>query len=241
MIARVLHRPVVLVYHAVDHVTPQADPSMLVTAPRHLEAHIRMLLRRGYRFLTAEQLLDEARGERPPPRTAVLTFDDGWADWLSVGVPLLRRLGVRGTFYVCPGRWGARDDLVEGEAGRLVDLEEARELHESGMELGSHSMSHPDLRKLDDDALAHELSASKAAVERITGRPCRTFAYPFGLFDGRVEQAVATAGYELAVTWQPGPWQAFATPRLPAPARHGAIWLALNILGVRHRWHQPPP
>ncbi len=108
------------------------------------------------------------------------------------------------------------------------------------MELGSHTMSHPDLRKLDDDRLELELTHSKDAIEALTGRSCRTFAYPFGLFDERVERAVEKAGYELALTWQPGPWRRFATPRLPAPARHGALWLSLNLLGVRRRWRPPP-
>jgi peptidoglycan/xylan/chitin deacetylase (PgdA/CDA1 family) len=240
MITWPLHRPVVLVYHAVAEVPHEADPCLQVTSPCRLEAHVRMLLRRGYRFLTAEELLDETGGGRPPARTAVLTFDDGWLDGLTIAAPLLQRLGVRATFFVNPGRSGSRSDLVEGEAGRLLDEEGARKLQDAGMELGSHSMSHPDLRKLDDETLAEELSASKAAIERLTARPCRTFAYPFGLFDERVERAVAAAGYELALGWQPGPWRALATPRLPAPARHGAIWLTLNMLGVRHRWHQPP-
>jgi peptidoglycan/xylan/chitin deacetylase (PgdA/CDA1 family) len=235
-----LHAPVVLVYHAVDDVAPEADPSLLVTAPRRLEAHVRKLSRRGYRFLTAGQLLSEAGGGEPQPRTAVLTFDDGWRDGLTVAAPLLERLGVRATFFVCPGLWGMRHELVSGEAGRLLSEAEARQLHESGMELGSHTISHPDLRKLGDADLARELSESKAAVEQITGESCRTFAYPFGLFDERVERAVAAAGYELALTWQPGPWRSLATPRLPAPARHGATWLTLNLLGVRRRWRPPP-
>jgi peptidoglycan/xylan/chitin deacetylase (PgdA/CDA1 family) len=236
-----LHRPVVLVYHAVGDVEPADDPRMLVTAPRRLEAHVRMLRRRGYRFLTAEELLDVAGGKKPPPRTALLTFDDGWLDGLTVVAPLLRRLGVRATFYVCPDRFGGHHESVRGAAGRLLDANAARELLDEGMELGSHTMSHPDLRKLDDVRLADELARSKEAVEVLTGRRCRTFAYPFGLFDDRVERAVEKAGYELALTWQPGHWRRFATPRLPAPARHGALWLSLNLLGIRRRWRPPPP
>jgi peptidoglycan/xylan/chitin deacetylase (PgdA/CDA1 family) len=78
-------------------------------------------------------------------------------------------------------------------------------------------MAHPDLMTLDDDALAAELSASKAAIEAITGEPCRTFAYPFGLHDARVRAATQAAGYELAFQYAPGPWAAFAAPRLPKP------------------------
>lgn len=235
-----LHRPVVLVYHAVGDVDPADDPRMLVTAPRLLDAHVRMLRRRGYRFLTAEELLDEAGGTKPSRRTAVLTFDDGWLDGLTLVAPLLRRLGVRATFYLCPGRLGGDHERVRGAAARLVDATAARQLLDQGMELGSHTMSHPDLRKLDDAGLAQELIDSKEAIEALTGRRCRTLAYPFGLFDERVERAVEAAGYELALTWQPGPWRHLATPRLPAPARHGALWLSLNLLGVRHRWHPPP-
>ena len=74
---------------------------------------------------------------------------------------------------------------------------------------------------------------SKAAVEELTGRPCRTFAYPYGLHDERVTRAVADAGYELAFTWLPGPWRPLEAPRLPAPPRHGAARLAVKLLGVR--------
>ena len=236
-----LQHPVVLVYHAVDDVPRRHDPRRLVTPPRQLERHIRMLRRLGYRFITAEELLVDGSGLPPPQRTAVLTLDDGWANWLTVALPLLRRHQVRATFYVCPGWFGTEYDLVGGGAGRLLDEDGVGALHEAGMELGAHSLSHPDLRKLDDFSLAEELSGSKAAVERITGRPCRTFAYPYGLYDERVERAAGAAGFELAFTWQPGPWRALATPRLPVAARHGATWLSLNMLGIRRHWVQPPP
>jgi peptidoglycan/xylan/chitin deacetylase (PgdA/CDA1 family) len=232
----VIRPAVTLVYHGIERAADGADPARLMTPPEHLEAHIRFLQRRRYRFLTAEELL--AEGE-PTPGTAVLTFDDGYRNWLTGALPVLRRLGVRATFYVCPGLWGARFPDVPGEPGRLVTEAEARELHASGMELGSHALSHVDLRRLDDSKLADELSGSKLALERITGRPCRTFAYPFGLYDARVVAAVAAAGYELAFTWQPGPWRPLVAPHLPAPPRHGAARLALKLYGVRRRVRLP--
>ena len=54
--------------------------------------------------------------------------------------------------------------------GRLLDRAEARELSERGMELGSHAMTHRDLRKLDDRELQDELTRSKAEIEDLTGR-----------------------------------------------------------------------
>lgn len=230
-----LRPPALLAYHGIGRAAVGGDPHHLMTAPDLLDAHIRFLRRLGYRFLTAEQLLDETAGDRPPHGVAVLTFDDGWADAVDVVVPLLGRHGVVATFYVCTDWLGRSHPLVEGEAGGLLDAGAVRSLVDVGMEVGSHSRSHRDLRALDDDELAADLTSSKAAIETLTGRPCRTFAYPFGAWDDRVAAAVRGAGYELAFGWGPGPWRRDVAPRLPAPPRHGATRLALKLLGVRRR------
>jgi peptidoglycan/xylan/chitin deacetylase (PgdA/CDA1 family) len=230
-------RPVVLVYHGVADVTDADDPHRLVVSPARLESQVRLLQRLGYRFATADEVI-----ERGPARgTAVLTFDDGWRDGLTTVAPLLERLGVRASFYVCPGMWGGQSAFVTGPAGALLTRDEARELHERGMEVASHTLSHPDLRGLGDAPLDAELRDSRAAIEALTGRPCRTFAYPFGLTDARVAGRVRAAGYELALAWEPRRgWDRFEAGRLPGPPRHGAGRLALKLLGVRipERWRR---
>jgi peptidoglycan/xylan/chitin deacetylase (PgdA/CDA1 family) len=223
-------RPFVLVHHGVGAVTDAEDPDRLVVSPEHLESQVRLLLRLGYRFVTAEELIE--RG--PARRTAVLTFDDGWRDALTVVAPLLERLGVRASFYVSAGLWGSQHALVTGPAGELMTPDDARELSARGMEVASHGLTHPDLRTLDDAALDAELRDSRAAIEEVTGRPCRTFAYPFGLFDARAKERVGAAGYELALAWGARRrWDPLEVGRLPGPPRHGAARLALKMLGVR--------
>jgi peptidoglycan/xylan/chitin deacetylase (PgdA/CDA1 family) len=101
------------------------------------------------------------------------------------------------------------------------------------MELGSHAMTHSDLRKLDDAALDAELAESKAAIEELTGKPCRVIAYPFGLHDERVEAAALRAGYEAGLGWGVGEWRREAIPRMPGPPRHGGLRLGLKLLGIR--------
>jgi peptidoglycan/xylan/chitin deacetylase (PgdA/CDA1 family) len=222
--------PVVLVYHGVGIATDRTDPARLLVSPDHLAAHVSLLLRRGYRFVPAGEL---AANVAPAPRTAALTFDDGFRNWLTVALPLLLSLGVRATFFVCPGLLGGRHPDVPGEAGELLDEGGVRELHLAGMEIGSHSLSHPDLRTLGDEELECELRESRAAVEAVTGAPCPALAYPYGLYDERVVRAAESAGYEVAYGWLPGPWRRFEAPRLPAPPRHGARRLALKLRGIR--------
>lgn len=225
-------RALVLAYHGVGDVDDEIDPARLVVAGDDLASQLGLLLRLRYRFATAEELLAP---NRPQRRTAVLTFDDGWSSWLTDVVPLLRRLGVRATFYVCPGLWGRQHPDVRGGVGRLLDEAGVRALLSAGMELGSHTMTHPNLTRLDDGALGRELAESKAAVEALTARPCRTLAYPYGAHDDRVTLAAEAAGYELAFIWRPGAWERFAVPRLQAPPRHGSGRLLLKLLGVRRR------
>lgn len=221
--------PVVLAYHGIADVDDADDPNRLVLSPARFESQLRTLQRLGYEFTAAEQVI----GGRPPRGTAVLTFDDGWLDAVDTVVPLLRRLGIPATFYVCPGWLGGHHPDVRGHAGRLLSAEHLSVLRGEGMDVASHSMLHRDLRLLSDSELAEDVTESKAAIERILDRPCRTFAYPYGLVDHRVERAVADAGYDLAFTWSPGPWRTHRAPRLPTPPRHGGGRLALKLLGVR--------
>ncbi|MDP9068356.1 MAG: polysaccharide deacetylase family protein [Actinomycetota bacterium] len=222
--------PVILAHHSVGDVEDEQDPRRLVVSPGDLRSQIRALQRLGYRFATSEQLLQDYP---PPARTAVLTFDDGWLDSLSTASPLMLDLGVRGAFYVCPGWWDGRHPDVSGPHGKLMGASEVGELHAAGMEIGSHSMSHRDLRKLALDELRNDLSASKEAIEEITGEACRTLAYPFGLFTRREREVAQEVGYELALAWLPGPWERYATPRLPAPPRNGGRRLLLKMWGLR--------
>lgn len=234
---RLLDPPVVLAYHGIS-TAARDDGSRLLIDPEHLRSHVRMLKRRGFGFCTAGDLVADAdRG--PASRTAVLTFDDGWLDGLTTVAPLLEELGVRATFYVNPGRWGEQHPDVAGEPGRLLNADQARTLHDRGMELGSHSRDHAVLTELDDATLADDLAQSKAAVEDLTGEPCLTLAYPFGIYDDRVDDAARAAGYELCFGWLPGPWARYGAPRLPPPTRLGAWALRLKMRGVHKPVQRP--
>jgi peptidoglycan/xylan/chitin deacetylase (PgdA/CDA1 family) len=75
---------------------------------------------------------------------------------------------------------------------------QAREMASSGVEIGSHTVSHPILTTLDDGALRHELAESKRSVERALGQDCLSFAYPNGSpadFGAREKAALRECGY----------------------------------------------
>ena len=76
--------------------------------------------------------------------------------------------------------------------------DDLRDAAERGVEIGSHTLSHPHLPRLHDDELERQLRESRAKIEDELGRVCRFLAYPFGDDDARVHAAAARAGYEAA-------------------------------------------
>lgn len=81
-----------------------------------------------------------------------------------------------------------------------VTWDQAREMDRNGIEIGSHTMTHPILTNISDDQLQQELAGSKLKLEEELGRKVTQFCYPNGDNDGRVQCEVARAGYRIAVT-----------------------------------------
>ncbi len=80
---------------------------------------------------------------------------------------------------------------------------ELREMAAAGIEIGSHTVTHPALPALDRAAALGELTESKTVLESALGRPVRFFAYPFGKedhFNPEIEDLVRRAGYRAACT-----------------------------------------
>jgi peptidoglycan/xylan/chitin deacetylase (PgdA/CDA1 family) len=113
----------------------------------------------------------------------------------------------------------------------------AEELTERGHVFGSHTVTHPHLTALDEEALREELVVARARLRERLGA-CDTLAYPFGEWDGRVAAAAADAGYRYAFTLPHGA-QRFATalslPRLPVDHRDGAVRFSIKLLPAYRR------
>lgn len=191
----------VLGYHAVSETWPAA----LAVTPSDLRRQLEWTLARGYRPTT----FHDAVTSKPRDRALVVTFDDAYASVLDLAYPILSSLGVPATVFVVTdfaddGRaleWPGIDHWRGGpHDGELRGLrwDELAELAARGWEVGSHTRTHPRLTRLPDDALVRELRESREACERALGLPCRSLAYPYGDFDGRVVEAAAEAGYTAA-------------------------------------------
>ncbi len=160
--------------------------------------HVGEVSRWGYRQLE----LDSLTGGLPKGRYVLFTFDDGFECVYFNAFPVLQKYGYKGLVFPVAGFIGKENewDASFGIRFRQMDACQLRELAKHGWWIGSHTLTHPDLRKLDDRTLKKELISSKKLLEDIIGAPVISIAYPFGLYDHRVLNFVKDAGYRLGFT-----------------------------------------
>ncbi len=190
----------ILVYHHVEpRITASAtdDPSagwQFNHSPQGFERQLRALLRRGWRFVALGEIVASIREDgREPARRAAITFDDGWRDNYHHAFPVLSRLGLTATFFLTSANLRAGP----GDA-RKMTLQQVRELAASGMTIGGHTRTHPDLTRLGESAARDEIAGCKADLEELLARPVELFAYPGGAFNRRVAELTREAGFAAA-------------------------------------------
>lgn len=201
--ALVVSRVPVLMYHVISDPPPGAPWPLLYVSGQEFAAQVRWLDRNGYTAVTLADVWRNWRGGAPlPPRPVVLTFDDGYRSVYEEAFPLLSSLD-----------WPAVLNLKVDNLFEPWGLSPARvrELVAAGWEIAAHTISHPDLRTLDDASLDREVAGSRAELARRFGGPVDFFSYPAGQYDARVVAAVRRAGFRGATTTIEG----LATPAAP--------------------------
>jgi len=212
-----LSRLLVLNYH---HVHEGVDPSFRLT-PTQLRGQLQLLLSLGYQFIGLDELLRPKTPVDEHESRILVTFDDGYQDFLYYAWPILEELSIPCILFLISdyiGRWNVWDSLRTTDH-RHLDLSQLRHLREKGIHFGSHSRTHPSVIYLRRDALRSEVQDSQHKLESLLGTPIRTFAYPGGHVNQRVSQVVQKY-YDLAFAthFQAGarPDNLYRIPRLDA-------------------------
>ena len=177
----------ILNYHSVGRA---ADESTVPLAA--FEEQLDWLASRGFHTVSLHDLLDSRQRRLPLPESSIiLTFDDGTADALGMVLPALRKRGMRATFFVIT-------DLI-GHAGYL-SWDGVRALADAGMEIGSHTATHPRLPDLPEARVELELAESRRTLMAELQRPVEALAYPYNAVRSPIVVAAAHAGFRVAVS-----------------------------------------
>ncbi|AXG82526.1 polysaccharide deacetylase family protein [Streptomyces paludis] len=180
-----------------------ADPppwiAEFTVAPGDFAAHLDAVVASGRSAVPVSVLVRHlTRGTPLPPRPVVLTFDDGFADLPGPTAEALAARALPATAYLTTGA------ITPGLTSLLppapmMSLRQASVLVEYGVEVGAHTVTHPQLDTVRAPALHRELHDAKRVLEDTLGHEVAHLAYPHGYNSARVRRAAARAGYASAV------------------------------------------
>ena len=194
--------PVVLMYHSIEPQGQRPPTEWAVTA-KNFRKQIQFLKEEGWNTACVSDLV---HAETLPPRTVVLTLDDGYSNNFEYGFRPLLEHGMRATWFIVTRDIGKQSSWPDpGEPTRsLLNGRHLRQMAEAGMEIAAHTRTHPHLPSLDVAGIWEEVSSSKKELEDILGQSVTSFAYPYGEFNEDCVTAVKKAGYRVACTARPG-------------------------------------
>lgn len=135
-------------------------------------------------------------------RPVILSFDDCYKHLFDFAIPELVKRKMKAVFYMPTAYIGGYNSWDAAKGAARLDLmneSDLRELVSLGMEVGSHSHTHSDLRNLSPKQLQEELTGSKQLLEEITGCRVCSFAYPYGYVPSGYKEALTVAGYQYGV------------------------------------------
>ena len=206
----------IILYHRIDY--SPIDSRYYVT-PEKFEEQMKLLHDWGYTSITTTMLIEAiTKGAELPPRPFLFTIDDGNFDNYKNAFPIMEKYGFIGVLYIVGNYIGAENYMT---------VEQIIEMYDAGWEVGSHSMNHFDLTKLDQDRLREEIVGSREMLENLLGIPILTFAYPFGAKNDSALDYVKFAGYIGAMgasgyTPSQGTWNLYYLQRVEIKGNENA-------------------
>jgi len=215
-------RAIILMYHNIDNPPKGAKIPNLYVTPTMFRFQMWYLKTAGFKVVSIADLLALASEDNNQSNLAAITFDDGYLDFYKNAYPVLRQYEYPSTIYVVSGlvgkvnSWDLRNESLSKP---LMDWNTIREISKNGVQIGSHTITHPELTRISSDEQNKEIVGSKNELEEHLNQPIDAFCYPGGDQNQQVKEAVKKAGYRNAVTTQRGHvekgFDPFALRRIP--------------------------
>lgn len=196
----------ILMYHSISASTESTHPYFrTVTTPEVFAWHMQHLHDNGYSAVSVSDALRCLEApRRAGARPVAITFDDGFRDFYSEAFPVLKKYGFGATMYLPTAYIGHAPQAFKGI--ECLTWSQVRELQAGGIEFGSHTVTHPQLKSLEAKDIAYEVGTSRAMIEQELGCAVKSFAYPYAFpetdrpFRERLRGILAQSGYENGVT-----------------------------------------
>lgn len=197
----------ILMYHSISDSdeSPTHPYYRTTTSPAVFARHMQFLHENNYLAVNpSDAVACIEASDLGAAQRVVITFDDGFQDFYTQAFPILSEYGFSATVYLPTAHIGAAPLTFKGKS--CMTWSQARELRTAGIEFGSHTVTHPQLKSLDPEDVEYEVRASKDAIEQELGCSVTSFAYPYAFpetdraFRDRLRENIERAGFENGVS-----------------------------------------
>jgi peptidoglycan/xylan/chitin deacetylase (PgdA/CDA1 family) len=192
----------ILGLHRVGFPPLEAKIRGLFISPQLLAFQLSLIQKMGYRFSTLEQALSN-----PGEKTAVITFDDGYADNFTHALPILQEFEAPATIFIVTKNIGQKN-VVWREAGEklpadIINWKALEKLQGYGWEIGSHAHRHIHLSRYNEADQESVIWQSIIEIKKNLGVRPVSFAYPYGNYNEQTKKILKKLGIKYAVTTNP--------------------------------------
>ncbi|MBU2571546.1 MAG: polysaccharide deacetylase family protein [Gammaproteobacteria bacterium] len=201
------NRFLILMYHMISEPLSK-DEDKYACPPSLFDKHMASLRSSGFIPVSLEAIEQHLKHQSPLPEKAVaVTLDDGFEDNFTNALPILVKHRIPATVFLATGsidgynQWMTRRNFP---SRKMLNWQQVTAMDQEGIAFGAHTVTHCKLPELDKETVSYEISASKQQIEDRLGKPCRHFAYPYGLFTTDSRNAVENAGFSLACSTRSG-------------------------------------
>lgn len=191
----------IFAYHKIAEPSAGTRDPFLYVSPRSFDAQLAALKGMSLNPGALDEFAKNDNGR------VIITFDDGFTSVLRNGLEILSRHNFHAIQFLVAGSLGKQNhwDVAKGDVPEpLMDEMQVREWLAAGHQIGSHSMTHRNLRHLGSAETREEISGSKKLLEDRFGVEVSHFCYPYGSWNKTVRDLVIEAGYRTACTLEFG-------------------------------------
>ncbi len=194
------NKPPIFLFHSVTTVK-SLDRSHIQA--KTLESFSHYLIQNDFKTCTAFETVQKMQSHnRIDQNTVTLLFDDGFENFYTHAFPILQEFDLKASVFPVVDCLGDSMVFDVYKPKPCLTKEQLTHIAKAGFEIGSHTMTHPDLTLISNKQLQYELAQSKDFLESITNNPIHTISFPFGSWNHRVWDFAQECGYTAAVAYR---------------------------------------
>jgi len=188
-------RPKILMYHSIAN-DPKDPYSVSIEM---FEKQINYLIENNYHIISLKNLVDGLKKGTCLKNKIVITFDDGYKNFITNAFPILKKHKIPATVFLVFNLLGKKANWNNCiKHLEIMDKEDIKLIKKNGISLGGHTLKHTDLTSLNASDLRVLLTESKKKLIDF-GENYLTYSYPWGRYSNKVINVIKNQGFECAL------------------------------------------